>query len=725
MQEATKHTGLLRRAGAFVRSRRKRLLLWLLAALICGIFSGITLHMSRYTLPWRTTKEFHHSGRYDPRPKAPTVLTLQPGQGLEQTFTVMGSLVGSCQEIYLAVPESQQLPVELELSLASQRTGEVLAHIQTQIEELTEDDLLAAVLSQPVMLESGQKYVLRIGNMLPDQSVALAMDEAVQSGSLTLEGEPVKGAVDFGFLRTAGYTPSPLVKLMILLICATVLAGLWLVLFCKVKEHWLYLLLAVGFGIVTLFDLTALYGFDMRFQFDSTYVMSNKLLGVGDEQWAPSQSGSGEYSVYYQRRICDDYSLFQYYKEDWVSDNYTDMQAALKDLRPEEEDQRLVLVETNQGFIGEQLPILYLPQAIGFSLARLLGLGFLPMVQLGRMASYAVFVLLMFFAIRSAPFGKRLFLILALLPSVLVQTVSISRDALVIGLSFFVVAKTLQLAYGEKAPNMLDWTVTWQAAALLAPCKGVYLPISLFWLVAVYCRIVMQDRAGWKRTAAYVAVGMLPIGITMSFFGSGYVTMVLSQLGSHLQNAFGGAVQAFVLPVQAAAAQTEAAVQAPPQMYTFAYILENLPFMLLVALNTLRVYLGNYFLNTIQLTWIDLGSNDLVMLMVLALLLIESLSEENKRSRLGKPERWSALAVASVVFALTAVAALGWTPAGSYTVADLQGRYLIPALPLLWLFVMKNSAIQLKGNHELLVKAGCCIFPAISLMNMYLWTISR
>lgn len=722
MQEHTTHTGLLRRAGAFVRNRKKRLLIWLLAALVCGIFAGMTLHMSRYTLPWRTTAEFHHSGRYDPRAKAPMTLRLQPGQSLEQTFTAMGSLVGSCQEVYLGLEEMQQLPVELEMSLELLRTGEILTQVQTRIEKRTEEECAAFTLDQPVMLNSGEKYVLRIANPQQEQSVALTMDAAVQSGTLVLEGDPVKGAVDFGFLRTAGYTPSRLVKLMVLLTCATVLVGLWLVLFCQVKEHWLYLLLAVGFGIVTLFDLTALYGFDMRFQFDSAYVMSNKLLGIEDAVMAPSQAGDGKTAVYYYRRACDDYSQFQCYEENWVSDNYTDMQAALRDLRPEEEDLQLILVESNQGFVSDQLPILYLPQAVGFSVARLLGLGLLPMVQLGRMASYGVFVLLMFFAIRSVPFGKRLFLILALLPSVLVQTVSITRDAVVIGLGFFVVAQTLYLAYGEKKPRFLHWVVTWLAAALLAPCKGVYLPISLFWLVAVYRRIVVQEKAGWKTTAAYVLGGMLPIGLTMCLLSSGYVTGMISQFGNYIWSALTGAQQALDLPQEAAA---EAVVSAAPSMYTFDNILKNLPFMLILGLNTLRVHLGSYFLNTIQLTWIDLGSNDLVMLMILALLLIESISEEEARRQLGKPDRWSALIVAGLVFGLTAVAALSWTPVGSYTVADMQGRYLIPALPLVGLFVMNNSRLRLKGSQALLVKAGCCIFPAISLMNMYLWTITR
>lgn len=716
--------------GAWFQKNWKHLLIWLAAAALCAGFSAMTLHMSRFNLPWRTTKEFYCSGRYDPRSKAPDTVTLLPGQRLEQSFTAMGSLVGECQTIYLKVPEGQTHLPELTVTLTAQDTGEVLAQVEAsavQREELATEDqtkkeqLAAFPLSEPVLLRSGRDYVLCMQNSGREET-ALNMDRAVYSGSLRLGQTALDGAVDFGVLRTAGYTPSVFVPLLTAVTCATALLGLWLALFSKVKEHLLYLLLAAGFGLVMLFDVTPLYGFDMRFQFDSAYVVSNELLGLEGAVYQPSRANPENKPAHYYRRICDDYSQFQFYRENWVSDNYTDMQAALRDLRPEKEDTELILVEANQGFIGDQRQILYLPAGVGFAIARLLGLGFLPMVQMGRLVSYGVFVLLMFFAIRSVPFGKRLFLILALLPSVMVQTMSVTRDAVIIGLSFFVVAKVLALAYGEKMPKFLDWAMVWLAGALLAPCKGVYLPISLFWLAALYRRLVVQERAKWTKVTVYLAAGLLPMLVVMYYFGSSYVTTVIRELQEFLGSLFQGGAQAFVLPVQAAA---EAEVLAQPQVYTFLDLLENLPFTLMVVLNTLREYLGMYFVNTLQLTDIDLGSSDTVGLILMGLLLIACLSQEEGRERLGKPERWFALAVAAAVFALTAVAALTWTEVGSYSIFGLQGRYLIPTLPLLALFAMNNSVLRLKGNHAVLVKAGCCLFPALYLMNMYLWTISR
>ena len=79
-------------------------------------------------------------------------------------------------------------------------------------------------------------------------------------------------------------------------------------------------------------------------------------------------------TIYYYRRYCDDYSQYQFYKADEVSANYTDMKAGIRNPFVSEEERELVLVETEQGFLAEQL-YLYLPQAVGFVIARLLGLG--------------------------------------------------------------------------------------------------------------------------------------------------------------------------------------------------------------------------------------------------------------------------------------------------------------------------------------------------------------
>ena len=705
--------------GIFLKQNWKRLLIWLLAAVVCGYCAYMTDYLAHYGLPGETTREFFHACEHADHTCRKETEVLSPGQSMEQSFTAMGNLVGSCAEIYLEVvsPEGT-LDGALQIQLRSLDRDVSLAAVEAEPGELSEEGLVTFILPEAVITQSGQKYCLTVTNC-SDTDIILRVNRSIQSGTLTQDTQMVAGSLNFGFLRTSLYEPSGLLRLMMLVTILMVLAGLALVLFGNVKEHILYLVLAAGFGIVMLFDLTPLYGFDMKFQFDSTYVLSNELLGMEGAVSAPSTADPDQNVVHYYRRACDDYTHYQFYSNDSVSDNYTDVAAAMKNLRLDtDEDRELVLAESAQGFISNQLAILYLPQALGFAAARLLDLGFLPMVQCGRLAAYAVFVLLVFFAIRAMPFGKRFLLILALTPTVLVQTVSLTRDATILGMCFFLIGKGMQAAYGERKPSVWNWTLIILVSALLAPCKSIYLPVSFFWLLVIYRRYIRDQKVNWPGVALRVVGFSMPILFMIAAYSDVSILGMLSSI-----------FRQFALPASAQtqtaeAAETVAAVQAAaPQVYTIAYIFSHLPQTLMVFVNTLRQQLGSLLVNGIQLFAIDLGSSDTITVLVLLLLFIEGCHTGENRESLGKAERYFALLVFIGVFLLTTLAALQWTNTGSFTIEGMQGRYLTPVFPLLGIFLMNNRLVRIQGNTQTFVKAACCIYPAVCLMNLYLWTV--
>ena len=714
--------------GIFLKQNWKRLLIWLLAAVVCGYCAYMTDHLAHYGLPGETTRVFFHACEHADHTCRKETEVLSPGQSMEQSFTAMGNLVGSCAEVYLEVVSPEEtLDGALQIQLRSLDRDVSLATVEAEPGELSEEGLATFILPEAVITQSGQKYCLTVTNC-SDTDIILRVNRSIQSGTLTRDTQTVAGSLNFGFLRTSLYVPSGLLKLMMLVTILTVLAGLALVLFGNVKEHILYLVLAAGFGIVMLFDLTPLYGFDMKFQFDSTYVLSNELLGMEGAVSAPSTVDPHQSVVHYYRRGCDDYTHYQFYSNDSVSDNYTDMAAALRNLRLDrQEDRELVLAESAQGFISGQLPIMYLPQAIGFAAARRLDLGFLPMVQCGRLAAYAVFVLLVFFAIRAMPFGKRFLLILALTPTVLVQTVSLTRDAAILGMCFFLIGKGMQVAYGERKPSVWNWMLIILVSALLAPCKSIYLPVSFFWLLAIYRRYIWNQKANWPGVVLRVVIFSVPILLVMSAFSDVSILGMLSNVFRQL--ALPISVQP-AQPAQAAqaaqAAETVAAVQtAAPQVYTLSYVLSHFPQALMAFVNTLRQQLGSLLVNGIQLFAIDLGSSDTITVLVLLLLFIEGCHTGENRETLGRGERYFALLVFIGVFLLTTLASLQWTNTGSFTIVGMQGRYLTPVFPLLGIFLMNNRLVRIQGNTQTFVKAACCIYPAVCLMNMYLWTVLR
>lgn len=699
------------------KATKKRLLIWWAAVVLCAVFSALVLIM-----PGKVYREYE---KVDTQPRDCAPYELPAGGVLMQRFTAMGKTTGEFSRLYVygfcQADDTGALALRLyqqadgrevlcgEIDFASLGQCEDLGQWILQAEQsvgMREEDMPQAfsqVLGQGAevdggcfYLKSGIEYCLELTNTSEDASVVILGNRDVYSGQLTVDGQVRQGVVDLTWTRFSLYSPSKLLPLLVLLTDATVLLGLAMVLFTQVKVHTLYLVLALGFGFTMLFDLTPLYGFDMRFQFDSTYVLSNQLLGQEGLVELPSPDDPEEKVVGYYRRACDDYSQYQFYYHDEVSANYTDMKAGLRSPLASEEERRMVPMKTDLGFVSDAL-YMYLPQAIGFSVARLLGLGMFPMLQLARALNYGLFVACAYFAIKSIPFGKRLMLILSLMPAVLVQEVSLSRDAMIISLSFFVIAKVLELTYGEGRGRWYQWALVLVLSVVLAPCKMVYLPISCLCLMAAYKQFVLPAGRNGKRMMLFIALALVAalavfVAVKWTFFFN-----LFNREGTSIYDT---------------------------PAYTLWDLLADPAHTLLVIANTLRDQMGEMLVNGIQLFNIDLGSSDGVTLIIGSLLLLEVCSREEK-IRLHPAQRGYLLLVAAGVFLLLMLAAFRWTPADSEVFVGLQGRYLIPIFPLLGLACYNNSLIRVDAKAGILVKAGCCVFPAISLMNMYLWTIAQ
>ena len=129
-------------------------------------------------------------------------------------------------------------------------------------------------------------------------------------------------------------------------------------------------------------------------------------------------------------------------------------------------------------------PVFYLPQAIGFSLARALGLGTMGLLFLGKFFNLCCYVALTALAVRTTPLGKEWFAAAGLLPMSVSLAASLSYDAGLIGAVFLFTALIFKLAYGAEEIRARELFALCALAALFGPCKLVYAPlVLLLWLV--------------------------------------------------------------------------------------------------------------------------------------------------------------------------------------------------------------------------------------------------
>jgi len=158
-------------------------------------------------------------------------------------------------------------------------------------------------------------------------------------------------------------------------------------------------------------------------------------------------------------------------------------------------------------------PVGYLPQAVGVGLGRLVGAPPLTCFYLARLANLFAALTLLFFAIRLAPFGKQLFVLVALLPMTMYELASVSCDAVTIsGAIFF----TALLLWESKRATLrrVDVALVLAASALLLNVKPGY------WALVLLVLLIRPRQLGGRwRYAAFVAANVLVVvGVCLIVF---------------------------------------------------------------------------------------------------------------------------------------------------------------------------------------------------------------
>ena len=394
----------------------------------------------------------------------------------------------------------------------------------------------------------------------------------------------------------------------------------------------------------------------------------------------------------------------------------------------------------------------YLAQALGIRLARAQGKNFYTMLLYGRLANLILYLLLAALAVWLAPTSLRgLFACVALLPMPLQLAASLSPDAAVLGLVFSFTALCLRLR-GEKA-------VWWQKILLIvlggltAPGKAIYLPVILLCLLipaenltydgnptvkflgeelpggcCIHAATMVLAFCFWLaanlNAVAYAARDMNTT-VLVTAAAAAAVLLVLA-LTAYLKlhkrpKVFFWCKVAFAAVLVVGAVGGVYAVSHmgggldPDQLtmtypngdsiwtFSFGYICRNIPATVKLLLRTLPeqgalwlqgllgTTLGEPIVYRIDVSWL-LGVG--LLLAVLA----AALPRQDEPALLGRRSKAGTAGICLCVVLAVLAAALNWTPINYQTIFGLQGRYLLPILPLALLLVKSSKKLALRGD---------------------------
>lgn len=394
----------------------------------------------------------------------------------------------------------------------------------------------------------------------------------------------------------------------------------------------------------------------------------------------------------------------------------------------------------------------YLAQALGIRLARAQGKNFYTMLLYGRLANLILYLLLAALAVWLAPTSLRgLFACVALLPMPLQLAASLSPDAAVLGLVFSFTALCLRLR-GEKA-------VWWQKILLIvlggltAPGKAIYLPVILLCLLipaknltydgnptvkflgeelpggcCIHAATLVLAFCFWLaanlNAVAYAARDMNTT-VLVTAAAAAAVLLVLA-LAAYLKlhkrpKVFFWCKVAFAAVLVVGAVGGVYAVSHmgggldPDQLtmtypngdsiwtFSFGYICRNIPATVKLLLRTLPeqgalwlqgllgTTLGEPIVYRIDVSWL-LGVG--LLLAVLA----AALPRQDEPALLGRRSKAGTAGICLCVVLAVLAAALNWTPINYQTIFGLQGRYLLPILPLTLLLVKSSKKLAMRRD---------------------------
>lgn len=342
---------------------------------------------------------------------------------------------------------------------------------------------------------------------------------------------------------------------------------------------------------------------------------------------------------------------------------------------------------------GSNPPYIKLPSALGIVIAHIFNLGSLPMFYLGRLFNLIFFVLLVFYAIRITPVGKNVMVVCALLPMSLHQAASYSYDPGIIGLGFLFAAMSFRAIYSTGKMTRSHKIQLAVVAALLAPCKIIY-------AVAVLLVLLIPQNRFSSRKQANIYKGIV--------FGSVLLSVLVLRAATMVQMAgIGDTGEASSLGMRGAEQGT---------FYSLSSVITDPLNTILLYLRTFDTY-GPFYLNTLvggSLGWFqpEIQAPLYITFVLYALLIISGQRSRDDDFVIPSSHRllFGGLALISWLIGMLSML-IAWTFTNENLIQGVQGRYLLPLLPLVVLAL--RSKVMLVDRSM-----GVWLFYATVAVNM-------
>ena len=335
----------------------------------------------------------------------------------------------------------------------------------------------------------------------------------------------------------------------------------------------------------------------------------------------------------------------------------------------------------------------YFPQALGMFIGKMFNSSPVMLLYVGRIFNLLFAIVIIFFAIRTAPFFKWIFFLLGLMPMTLYLCASLSKDAMIISLSFLLIALFLRFAYDQqKKIGTKDLVIIFSGAFLLAASRSVYaILIGMFLLIPVV-------RIGSFKKYILVFLSLIITVFLATQIGA-LKPLFQPKAAASTQITSARALSPDALSKPTPVEQFERSDRnSTPKGINFIeqkrFIVNNPIQYLGILFHSISISQRVFHLDSFVgiLGWLNKPLPKWLINLYLLLLIITAVLLSTNDIKIGLINKLIIVSIfiAGVIFIETGLY-LTWNPVGQDYIQDVQGRYFIPYAPLFFLLLYSTS----------------------------------
>ena len=432
----------------------------------------------------------------------------------------------------------------------------------------------------------------------------------------------------------------------------------------KLSVQMITVLILAVLGVLYTFVFTPNSVPDEPLHYTTAYHVSNQLLfKFGDEQ--KNMVMRAEDDVYV-RSASMQLGKDQYEKVS--SDNYL----VCKDNTE---------IRAEQGYIRNKF-LAYFASAVGITIGRVANLSAFWTYQLGRAFNFLSFLVFVYFAIKLMPFGKIAIAAIAMLPMNLHIMASVSYDVLSVGGVLLLFAYIMNLWYGENKIGLKQLSILAIMIVLIIPQKAAYIGVAAL--------VLLLPKDKFKNPKLHFLFKCLLglIAITSIFVIQMHNSAKLVSDRVTYNNELAG--------------------------FSIQYVLTHPKQIIKMLFYTICFQTDHYIKSVIAyFGWFQVASPWFLTVPVIVVLLLSFMKKEGEHENMPLLSKlYSGFLFVVVFLTVELLLLIDHNHIGCVYIGGVQGRYFIPALPLLFL-TLRNNVVTISKKADDLV---LILMPALNVL---------